>query len=50
MQTVISLGGGLPPENLGELPGAPIVVRYAPQLAPLSRAALTIFHGAEHGA
>jgi zeaxanthin glucosyltransferase len=27
------------------LPGNPIVVRYAPQLALLSRAALTIFHG-----
>jgi zeaxanthin glucosyltransferase len=35
----------LSPENLGELPGNPIVVRYAPQLALLSRAALTIFHG-----
>jgi zeaxanthin glucosyltransferase len=45
VQTVISLGGGLSPENLGELPGSPIVVRYAPQLALLSRAALTIFHG-----
>jgi zeaxanthin glucosyltransferase len=45
VQTVISLGGGLPPENLGELPGNPIVVSYAPQLALLSRAALTIFHG-----
>jgi zeaxanthin glucosyltransferase len=45
VQTVISLGGGLTPENLGELPGNPIVVRYAPQLALLSRAALTIFHG-----
>jgi zeaxanthin glucosyltransferase len=45
VQTVISLGGGLPPENLGELPGDPIVVRYAPQLELLSRAALTIFHG-----
>ena len=45
VQTVISLGGGLPPENRGELPGDPIVVRYAPQLALLSRAALTIFHG-----
>jgi zeaxanthin glucosyltransferase len=45
VQTVISLGGGLSPENLGGLPGNPIVVRYAPQLALLSRAALTIFHG-----
>jgi len=45
VQTVISLGGGLPPEIFGELPGDPIVVRYAPQLALLSRAALAIFHG-----
>jgi zeaxanthin glucosyltransferase len=45
VQTVISLGGGLPPEVFGELPGKPIVVRYAPQLDLLSRAALTIFHG-----
>jgi len=45
VQTVISLGGGLLPEIFDELPGDPIVVRYAPQLALLSRAALTIFHG-----
>jgi zeaxanthin glucosyltransferase len=45
VQTVISLGGGLSPEIFGELPGDPIVVRYAPQLALLNRAALTIFHG-----
>jgi zeaxanthin glucosyltransferase len=45
VQTVISLGGGLSPEVFSDLPGDPIVVRYAPQLALLSRAALTIFHG-----
>jgi len=45
VQTVISLGGGLRPEVFGDLPGEPIVVRYAPQLELLSRAALTIFHG-----
>ena len=45
VQTVISLGGGLSPEVFRDLPGDPIVVRYAPQLALLSRAALTIFHG-----
>jgi zeaxanthin glucosyltransferase len=45
VQTVISLGGGLSPEAFGDLPGDPIVVRYAPQLALLNRAALTIFHG-----
>jgi len=45
VQTVISLGGGLPPEQLGGLPGNPLVVHYAPQLQLLQRAALTIFHG-----
>jgi zeaxanthin glucosyltransferase len=45
VQTVISLGGGLSPEIFSDLPGNPIVVRYAPQLALLGRAALTIFHG-----
>jgi zeaxanthin glucosyltransferase len=45
VQTVISLGGGLSPEVFRDLPGDPIVVHYAPQLALLSRAALTIFHG-----
>jgi MGT family glycosyltransferase len=45
VQTVISLGGGLSPDIFRDLPGDPIVVRYAPQLALLSRAALTIFHG-----
>jgi zeaxanthin glucosyltransferase len=45
VQTVISLGGGMKPEDLGPLPGNPIVVSYAPQLELLERAALTIFHG-----
>jgi zeaxanthin glucosyltransferase len=45
VQTVISLGGGLSSEVFSELPGDPIIVRYAPQLALLRRAALTIFHG-----
>ena len=45
VQLVISLGGGLSPEIFGDLPGKPILVRYAPQLQLLSRAALTIFHG-----
>ena len=30
--------------SLGNLPGAPVVVNYAPQLDLLSRAALTITH------
>ena len=43
-QLVISLGGGLDPERLGGLPGAPVVVRYAPQLEILKRAAAVITH------
>jgi UDP:flavonoid glycosyltransferase YjiC (YdhE family) len=34
-----------PVQTVISLPVDPIVVRYAPQLALLSRAALTIFHG-----
>jgi zeaxanthin glucosyltransferase len=45
VQTVISLGGGLSPDSFRDLPGDPIVVPYAPQLALLNRAALAIFHG-----
>jgi zeaxanthin glucosyltransferase len=45
IQTVISLGGGLPAGALGALLGDPIVVRYAPQLELLRKAALTVFHG-----
>ena len=43
-QLVISLGGGLDPECLGQLPGNPIVVRYAPQLDLVKRASLVITH------
>jgi MGT family glycosyltransferase len=43
-QLVISLGGGAKPEQVGPLPGNPLVVDYAPQLELLSRAALTITH------
>jgi MGT family glycosyltransferase len=43
-QLVISLGGGLEPERLGTLAGNPIVVRYAPQLEIVKRAALVITH------
>ena len=43
-QLVISLGGGLDPAALGQLPGEPVVVRFAPQLQLLKRAALTITH------
>jgi zeaxanthin glucosyltransferase len=41
---VISLGGGASPEQLGKLPGDPIVVGFAPQLELLARARLTITH------
>jgi len=43
-QLVISLGGGKDPAQIGPLPGNPLVVRYAPQLGLLARAALTITH------
>jgi zeaxanthin glucosyltransferase len=43
-QLVIALGGGSNPESLPELPGAPLVVGYAPQLELLQQAALTITH------
>ncbi|MBS1805260.1 MAG: glycosyltransferase [Acidobacteria bacterium] len=43
-QLIISLGGGLDPERLGQLPGDPIVVRYAPQLELVKRASLVITH------
>jgi zeaxanthin glucosyltransferase len=45
MQLVISLGGGHEPAALGDLPGDPIVVGYAPQLELIRRSALTISHG-----
>ncbi len=44
-QLLISLGGGLDPARLGQLPGDPLVVRFAPQLEILKRAALVITHG-----
>jgi zeaxanthin glucosyltransferase len=44
VQLVISLGGGLDPEQLGSLAGDPLVVRYAPQLEIVKRAALVITH------
>src|SRR4051794_173694 len=43
-QLVISLGGGLDPARLGSLSGDPVVVRYAPQLEIVKRAALVITH------
>ena len=44
VQLVISLGGASEPEELGYVPGAPIVVKAAPQLALLERASLCITH------
>ena len=43
-QLVITLGGVAVPDGLHDLPGAPIVVSYAPQLDLLERAALTVTH------
>ena len=45
VQLVISLGGGQDPALVGDLPGDPIVVGYAPQLDLIRRSALTISHG-----
>jgi zeaxanthin glucosyltransferase len=44
LQLLISLGGGLDLTGLGRLAGDPLVVRYAPQLEILKRAALVITH------
>ncbi len=43
-QLVLSLGGRGEPDTYGNLPGAPIVVKYAPQRELLKRARLTITH------
>lgn len=44
VQLVISLGGATEPAELGYVPGSPIVVKAAPQLALLKRAHLCITH------
>ncbi len=44
VQLVISLGGGLEPEQLGPLSGDPLVVSYAPQLEIVKQAAVVITH------
>lgn len=44
VQLVISLGGGIDPDRLGALSGDPLVVRYAPQLEIVKRAAVVITH------
>jgi len=44
VQLVLSMGGGREPSELGELPGKPIVVQYAPQLELVRRAAVVVTH------
>jgi zeaxanthin glucosyltransferase len=44
VQLVISLGGGGHANNLGALPGDPIVMDYAPQCEVLKKATLVITH------
>jgi zeaxanthin glucosyltransferase len=44
VQLVLSLGGGLSPDQLGPVAGDPIVVHFAPQLEILQRAHLVITH------
>jgi len=44
VQLVISHGGGLTDAQSSQLPGAPLVVRYAPQELLLERARLTLTH------
>jgi len=43
-QLLITHGGGLDAQAVAALPGAPLVVSYAPQLDVLSRARLTLTH------
>ncbi len=44
VQLAISLGGAFDPELLPDLPGKPLIVKYAPQLQLLKKASLTITH------
>jgi zeaxanthin glucosyltransferase len=43
-QLVIGLGAGLQPEEIGELPGDPLVQSYVPQFQLLERASLMVTH------
>ncbi len=45
LQLVISLGGRFDPELFADLPGNPLVTRYAPQLELLKLAKIVITHG-----
>lgn len=49
-QVVLSLGGADPSELSETLPGNPLVVKYAPQLEILNRAALMITHAGMNSA
>ena len=44
VQLVLSLGGGLDTDSLRNLPGNPLVVRFAPQLDVIKRASVVITH------
>lgn len=44
VQLVLSLGGGLDADSFQNLPGDPIVVRFAPQLDLIKRASVVITH------
>lgn len=44
LQLLISLGGGVDPGRLGELPGNPLVMPFVPQLEILKRASAVITH------
>jgi zeaxanthin glucosyltransferase len=45
VQLVITLGGQSDPGQYAHLPGAPLVVQNAPQLAVLERTSVTVCHG-----
>jgi zeaxanthin glucosyltransferase len=44
VQLVLSLGGGLEPEQLGKLPGDALLVPFAPQLELIKRSRVVITH------
>jgi zeaxanthin glucosyltransferase len=44
-QLVVSLGGGMEPEDLEPIAGNPVLVKYAPQLELMRRSALSVSHG-----
>jgi zeaxanthin glucosyltransferase len=50
VQLVMGLGGGLEPEELGQLPGDPLVVPYVPQPEMLERASVMITHAGMNSA